>query len=231
MGFSKAIITSGPTIEWIDPVRYISNASSGKMGFHIAESVSKWVSEVVYIHGQVLENYKNPKGSKSVSVETTSDLCNSVLAEIQTDTILIMAAAPVDFRPAKSEKSKIKKEEGNETFVLELVKNPDILKTVSSKIAKEGISGCCLVGFAAETDFLEEYAQNKLKNKNLDYIIGNYVGKNEKGFGEVDTTVFIYSAFGKVAQIGPFSKEVISDKIVEFLKMETSKPLVKWNFQ
>lgn len=109
---------------------------------------------------------------------------------------------------------------------MELVKNPDILKTVSSKIAKEGISGCCLIGFAAETDFLEEYAQNKLKNKNLDYIIGNYVGKNEKGFGEVDTTVFIYSAFGKVAQIGPFSKEVVSDKIVEFLKMETSKPLV-----
>ncbi|UOG56980.1 phosphopantothenoylcysteine decarboxylase [Leptospira noguchii] len=229
MRFSKAIITSGPTIEWIDPVRYISNASSGKMGFHIAEAVSKWISEVVYIHGQVLENYKNPKGSKSISVETTSDLCNAVLAEIQMDTILIMAAAPVDFRPIKSNESKIKKEEGNETFLLELVKNPDILKTVSSKIVNEKISGCCLVGFAAETDFLEEYAQNKLKSKNLDYIVGNYVGKNEKGFGEVDTTVVIYSTFGKVAQIGPFSKEVVSDKIVEFLKIETSKPFVKVN--
>lgn len=116
MRFSKAIITSGPTIEWIDPVRYISNASSGKMGFHIAEAVSKWISEVVYIHGQVLENYKNPKGSKSISVETTSDLCNAVLAEIQTDTILIMAAAPVDFRPSKSNESKIKKKKEMKPF-------------------------------------------------------------------------------------------------------------------
>ncbi|EMJ94399.1 phosphopantothenoylcysteine decarboxylase [Leptospira alstonii] len=220
MGFSKAIITSGPTREWIDPVRYISNASSGKMGFHIAEAISKWIPEVVYIHGQVLENYKVPKGAKKISVETTSDLCDAVLSEIQADTILIMAAAPADFRPLDSKESKIKKEDGSETVLLELVKNPDILKTVSSKIAKEGISGCCLVGFAAETDSLEEYARGKLKSKNLDYIVGNYVGKNEKGFGEVDTTVFIFSSAGKAIKIGPFSKEVVSEKIVEFLRIE-----------
>ncbi|EKT86276.1 phosphopantothenoylcysteine decarboxylase [Leptospira santarosai] len=230
MGFSKAIITSGPTREWIDPVRYISNASSGKMGFHIAERIAKWIPEVVYIHGQVLESYKNPIGTKRISVETTFDLCDAVLSEIQTETILIMAAAPVDFRPLKSGESKIKKEDGNETLLLELVKNPDILKTVGSKITNEGISGCCLVGFAAETDSLEEYAQAKLKSKNLNYIIGNYVGKNEKGFGEADTTVFIYSAFGKLAEIGPFSKEVVSEKIVEFLKKETSKSFISRNF-
>lgn len=165
MGFSKAIITSGPTREWIDPVRYISNASSGKMGFHIAEATATWIPEVIYIHGQVLESYKSPAGTKRISVETTSDLCDAILSEIQAETILIMAAAPVDFRPLKSGESKIKKEDGNETLLLELVKNPDILKTVGSKITNEGIPGCCLVGFAAETDSLEEYAQAKLKSK------------------------------------------------------------------
>ncbi|EQA51973.1 phosphopantothenoylcysteine decarboxylase [Leptospira kmetyi] len=228
MGFSKAIITSGPTREWIDPVRYISNASSGKMGFHIAEEIGKWISDVVYIHGQVLEDYKKPKGSRRISVETTSDLCDAVIGEIGPGTILIMAAAPADFRPAKSKESKIKKEDGSETILLELIKNPDILKTVSSKIARENIVGCCLVGFAAETDSLEEYARGKLKNKNLDYIVGNYVGKNEKGFGEVDTTVSIFSASGKATEIGPFPKELISEKIVEFLKAETSKSALKF---
>lgn len=77
---------------------------------------------------------------------------------------------------------------------------------------------------------MEEYAEAKLKSKNLNYIIGNYVGKNEKGFGEADTTVFIYSAFGKLAEIGPFSKEVVSEKIVEFLKKETSKSFISSNF-
>ncbi|MBW0433488.1 phosphopantothenoylcysteine decarboxylase [Leptospira yasudae] len=227
MGFSKAIITSGPTREWIDPVRYISNASSGKMGFHIAEEVAHWIPEVVYIHGQVLDDYKSPKGTKEISVETTSDMCDAVLGELAEGTILIMAAAPADFRPSRSKESKIKKEDGSETLLLELAKNPDILKTVSSKIQNEEIAGCCLVGFAAETDSLEDHARGKLKSKNLDYIVGNYVGKNQKGFGEVDTTVIIFSSSGKTTEIGPFSKEVISRKIVAFLKGETEKSFVK----
>ncbi|XDD50538.1 phosphopantothenoylcysteine decarboxylase [Leptospira sp. WS92.C1] len=227
MGFSKAIITSGPTREWIDPVRYISNASSGKMGFHIAEEVGKWISNVIYIHGLVLEEYKNPLKASRVFVETTSEMCDALLSEIEDDTLLIMAAAPADFRPVESKDSKIKKEDGTETLILELVKNPDILKTVSSKISKDGIGGCCLVGFAAETNSLEEYALGKLKSKNLDYIVGNYVGKNEQGFGEGDTSVIVYSSVGKAAEIGPFSKEVISEKIVEFLKKETSKKVLK----
>lgn len=124
MGFSKAIITSGPTREWIDPVRYISNASSGKMGFHIAERIAKWIPEVVYIHGQVLESYKSPIGTKRISVETTFDLCDAVLSEIQTETILIMAAAPVDFRPLKSGESKIKKKTGMKPFFWNSLKIP-----------------------------------------------------------------------------------------------------------
>ncbi|AOP32731.1 DNA/pantothenate metabolism flavoprotein [Leptospira tipperaryensis] len=227
MGFSKAIITSGPTREWIDPVRYISNASSGKMGFHIAEEIGRWIPEVIYIHGQVLEDYRCPSGSKRISVETTSEMKDAVLSEMMGDTILIMAAAPADFRPAESKESKIKKEDGSEILLLELVKNPDILKAVSSEISEREISGCCLVGFAAETDFLEEHALGKLKSKNLDYIVGNYVGKNEKGFGEVETSIVIYSSRGKVAEIGPLSKEAISKKIVEFLKTDTSNAFVR----
>ncbi|TGK32720.1 phosphopantothenoylcysteine decarboxylase [Leptospira gomenensis] len=218
MGFSKAIITSGPTREWIDPVRYISNASSGKMGFHIAEEVARWIPETVYIRGLVQDEYKNPNTSRRISVETTSEMCAAVLSEIGEDTLLIMAAAPADFRPFRSEDSKIKKEEGSETLVLEFVKNPDILKTVSSKIAGEKIQGCCLVGFAAETNSLEEFALGKLKSKNLDFIVGNYVGKNEKGFGEADTSVVLYSSSGKVSEFGPLSKQEIASKIVDFLK-------------
>ncbi|MBM9499998.1 phosphopantothenoylcysteine decarboxylase [Leptospira sp. 201903071] len=227
MGFLKAIITSGPTREWIDPVRFISNASSGKMGFHIAEAIGKWIPEVTYIHGQVMDQYRSPKGSRRISVETTSEMKDAVLSEIQADTILVMAAAPADFRPAESKESKIKKEDGSEVILLELVKNPDILKAVSSEILKKEIPRCCLVGFAAETDFLEEHALGKLKRKNLNYIIGNYVGKNEKGFGEVETSVVIYSPVGKVAEIGPLSKESISERIVEFLKTDVSKAVVR----
>lgn len=222
MNFSKAVVTSGPTREWIDPVRYISNASSGKMGFHIAEAIGNWIKDVTYIHGQVMNEYKNPSRSKSISVETTLEMRDAVLSEISEGTILIMAAAPADFRPAESREMKIKKEDGSEVLLLELVKNPDILKAVSSEISKKEISGCCLVGFAAETNFLEEHAIGKLKNKNLNYIVGNYVGKNQKGFGEVDTSIVIYSPLGKVAEFGPLSKEAISERIVEFLKMDVS---------
>ncbi|PJZ60701.1 hypothetical protein CH376_16925 [Leptospira adleri] len=122
---------------------------------------------------------------------------------------------------------KIKKEDGSEVLLLELVKNPDILKSVSSEISKKEISGCCLVGFAAETNFLEEHAIGKLKNKNLNYIVGNYVGKTQKGFGEVETSVVIYSPLGKVAEIGPLSKEAISERIVEFFKMDLTKTVVR----
>lgn len=222
MGFSKAIITSGPTREWIDPVRYISNASSGKMGFHIAEEVARWIPETVYVRGLVQDEYKNPSVTRTIPVETTSEMCEAVLSQIGSDTLLIMAAAPADFRPAQSKETKIKKEDGSETLILELVKNPDILKTVSSKISGEKIQGCCLVGFAAETNSLEEYALGKLKSKNLDFIVGNYVGKNEKGFGEAETSVVLYSSAGKVAEIGPFSKQAIAAKIVDFLRKSAS---------
>ncbi|RHX91852.1 phosphopantothenoylcysteine decarboxylase [Leptospira stimsonii] len=227
MGFSKAIITSGPTREWIDPVRYISNASSGKMGFHIAEAIGNWIKDVTYVHGQVMEEYKNPKGSKKIRVETTLEMRDAVLSEIQKDTLLIMAAAPADFRPAESKESKIKKEDGSEVLLLELVKNPDILKAVGFQISEKKLSGCCLVGFAAETDFLEEHAIGKLRAKNLNYIVGNYVGKNEKGFGEVETSVVIYAPSGKVAEIGPLSKETLSGRIVEFLKEDVSKSVLR----
>lgn len=94
------------------------------MGFHIAERIAKWIPEVVYIHGQVLESYKSPIGTKRISVETTFDLCDAVLSEIQTETILIMAAAPVDFRPLKSDESKIKKKTGMKPFFWNSLKIP-----------------------------------------------------------------------------------------------------------
>lgn len=214
----KIIVSSGPTREWIDPVRFISNASSGKMGFCIAEAASTWTSDVVYIRGLTQEEYSRPAGSRVVSVETTLEMRKAVLDEIGPGTLLIMAAAPADFRPVQSSEAKIKKEEGSEIITLELAKNPDILSSVSEKIGKENISGVVLVGFSAETHNLQEHALGKLKRKNLDYIVGNYVSRDEKGFGDLDTKVVVFGKDGSEKGIGPASKEFVAGELLAYLK-------------
>ena len=97
--FKKAIISSGPTREWIDPVRYISNASSGKMGFSITKEILAWIPNVVYVHGNVSEKYASIDGVKSVYAETTIAMRDALLQELEDNTLVIMAAAPADFKP------------------------------------------------------------------------------------------------------------------------------------
>ncbi|TGL60793.1 phosphopantothenoylcysteine decarboxylase [Leptospira sarikeiensis] len=221
--YSKIIISSGPTREWIDPVRFISNASSGKMGFCLANEASKLVNEVVYIRGLTDPKYSEPKGARIVSVETTEEMKDAVLNEISSSAILIMAAAPADFRPKNSNESKIKKEEGTDTLVLELVKNPDILASVHEKIQANSLSNILRIGFSAETHFLDENALGKLKRKNLDFIVGNYVGKDSKGFGDLDTSVIVYGKEGSRKELGPASKETIAKEILEYLNIRSKE--------
>ena len=195
MKFSKAIITAGPTREWIDPVRFISNASSGKMGHSIAGHLATWIDNVVYIHGNVCSEYRSVPGARSIAIETTSDLKESVLSELNDSALLIMAAAPADFRPASPQNQKIKKEvEANP--VLSLEKNPDILLAVAEYIKQKNLQGVSRIGFAAETENIEEHALDKLKRKNLDMIIANKVFKNSEGFGDISTEIFVYSKHG-----------------------------------
>jgi phosphopantothenoylcysteine decarboxylase/phosphopantothenate--cysteine ligase len=219
--YRKIIVTSGPTREWIDPVRYISNASSGKMGFHIAEEFLHDRSlEVVYIHGNTMEKYAVvPGASKNIAVETTIQLRDAVLNEITDDSLLVMAAAPADFRPIMTAEHKIKKENQSGTkkgLLLELEENPDVLAQVFDYVKDKGIKNSIRVGFAAETQDLSKNAQLKILKKGIHYIIGNYVGMN-KGFGELNSSVTIYNETGVVREIGPLPKETIAKQIVGFL--------------
>ena len=121
--FKKAIISSGPTREWIDPVRYISNASSGKMGFSITKEILAWIPNVVYVHGNVSEKYASIDGVKSVYAETTIAMRDALLQELEDNTLVIMAAAPADFKPKAPAENKIKKESGSNDLIIELEKN------------------------------------------------------------------------------------------------------------
>lgn len=212
--FSKIIVTSGPTREWLDPVRYISNMSSGKMGFCIAEEFLKSGIPVVFIHGPVSEKYI-PEKTKNIFAETTSEMLSSVLKEIESDTVLIMAAAPADFRPAEESERKLKKKEG-ENFQLNLVQNPDILRTVREETLKKNLRNVILFGFAAETDDLYENALKKLEKKGIDFIGANKVGKNQ-GFGDQNSTLTVFSKNGKELEIIDSTKEKIAESVFRFL--------------
>ena len=221
MNYNKIIISSGPTKEWIDPVRYISNSSSGKMGFHLAEEMYIYQNNLVYIHGNVMDKYAKPKANKIIAVDTTQEMKKAIEDELEPNTLIIMAAAPADFKPKKEATNKIKKEIGKDTIFIELEKNPDILASLNTKILVEKIENVCLVGFAAETDHLEENAKSKLERKGLKYIIGNYVGKSNLGFGEVRSSVKIFSQKGIELEIKDRSKEILTKEIVSFLVMHS----------
>lgn len=215
--FNKAIISSGPTREWIDPVRYISNASSGKMGFSITKEILAWIPNVVYVHGNVSEKYASIDGVKSVYAETTIAMRDALLQELEDNTLVIMAAAPADFKPKAPAENKIKKESGSNDLIIELEKNPDILMALSSSLKEKNFTSSVLIGFAAETEKLEEHALGKLERKGLKFIIGNYVGKSN-GFGEVESSIRIFSKSGIVKEINNQSKETLAKGIVDFLK-------------
>jgi phosphopantothenoylcysteine decarboxylase/phosphopantothenate--cysteine ligase len=215
MKFHKVIVTSGPTREWIDPVRYISNASSGKMGFHIAQHVLKQIPNLVYIHGGVKERYEKVDGAKCVAIETTIQLRDAMISELEENTLVIMAAAPADFRPLQTAEQKIKKK-SSDGFSLELTQNPDVLASIHQLVLERKYKNTKLVGFAAETENLEENAISKLQRKGLSFIIGNYVGL-EKGFGEGNSGIHIYSEKGMVKELLNTPKDVLASEIVDFL--------------
>ncbi len=184
------------------------------MGFHLAEKISKWIPKTVYIYGNVLEQYAKFPGKK-INVETTLDMLNALLDELEPHTLLVMAAAPADFRPLKFADTKIKKID--QEYTIQLTTNPDILRTVSQVLEEKGIWGVKKVGFAAETNDLEINAMKKISDKKLDFIIANKVGK-DIGFGEKETSIKIFSPKGLELQFESLSKETIAYEIVQFLK-------------
>lgn len=195
----KILVTAGPTREAIDPVRYISNESSGKMGYAIAEAARDLGAEVTLVSGPTAIN--PPAGVRLIKVVSTNDMYDAVMENYDVD-VVIKAAAPSDYRPKKRSDEKIKKHEG--AMDIELVKNPDILKELGSLKKKQ-----LLVGFAAETQNVKEYALKKLDEKNLDFIVANDVSKEGAGF-DVDTNIVtIYDNLGN-----EFSYECLEKKRV-----------------
>ena len=185
----SVMITAGPTREPVDPVRYISNRSSGKMGFALAETAARMGAAVTLVTGPV--HLPTPSGVRRLEVETAVQMLEAVQGNLDGVDIFIGAAAVSDYRMASPAGHKIKKTQ--DRLSLELVRNPDILASVSALPAGQRPY---TVGFAAETEKLEEYARGKLSSKGLDMIAANLVGQG-KGFDQDDNTLTAYWAEGE----------------------------------
>ena len=210
----RVLVTAGGTQEAIDPVRFIGNHSSGKMGYALAEEALKMGAEVVLVTAPT--KLTPPKGAKVIAIDSAKAMQEAVEGEYDSVDAVIKAAAVSDFRVANRADQKIKKKD---QLTLELVKNPDILKGLGEKKSHQK-----LVGFAAETQDVFAYAKEKLEKKNLDLIVANDVSASDAGF-DVDTNrVMILSKQGEVEEVSLRSKRevahIILNKLVEQLKEE-----------
>jgi phosphopantothenoylcysteine decarboxylase / phosphopantothenate---cysteine ligase len=204
----KILVSAGPTVEPIDPVRYISNRSSGKMGYALARAAARRGAEVILISGPT--SLKAPPGVTFCPVKTAEEMYRLVFENLAGCDIVIKAAAVSDYRPRECAGQKIKK--GAESLSLELVRNPDILASLGET---KDASPCILVGFAAETEDLPANAEKKLKAKNLDMIVANDVSRNDAGF-ETDTNrvKFIYRD-GRVEDAPLMTKDEVADLVLD----------------
>ena len=205
----KILITAGPTREKIDPVRYISNRSSGKMGFSIAEAARDEGGLVSLISGPV--SLKTPDEIKGINVESADEMFNEVNKVVNNFDFFISTAAVADFKPEKIENQKIKKEKKSNNLSMELIENKDILKSISLK--KEDLK---VIGFAAETQDVVKNAKKKLNEKKLDLIIANDVSDSSIGFDSDENEVYLITK--KIEKkIEKISKKKLSRTIIEFI--------------
>lgn len=203
----KVLITAGPTVERIDPVRYLTNDSSGKMGYAIAEAAQKRGADVTLVSGPV--HIPVPAGVNVVPVTSTLSLYDCMMELCEKQDIIIQAAAPADYRVEHIAEQKIKKQSG-EPFTLTLVENPDIAKAVGQRKRQ----GQILVGFAAETQNVLTNAQSKLAKKNLDLIVANDVTAEGAGFG-VDTNIVTFVSKEGSIPLPKMSKREVADRILD----------------
>ncbi|MBB3110471.1 phosphopantothenoylcysteine decarboxylase/phosphopantothenate--cysteine ligase [Paenibacillus phyllosphaerae] len=203
----KVVITAGGTIERLDPVRYLTNDSSGKMGFALAETAARQGAEVTLISGRTAAEPAIP-GIDIVHVESAEDMLGAVLARYETADIVIKSAAVADYRPVTRAANKIKKD--GESLVLELERTTDILKTLGERKKQQ-----ILVGFAAETEQLEHYAMDKLRRKNCDLIVANDVTEPGAGFNVDTNVVRIFGEEGLIEQLPLMSKREVAGRILD----------------
>ena len=210
-GDIRFTITAGATKEWIDPIRYITNSSSGKMGEALYNEINLGNGNIIYIEGSVLSpltiNSNNSK-NKKIKVDTTEELKETVLSELENTDILFMAAAPLDFKPAKTFDKKVKKQNINN---IELIQNEDILALTKDKKLKN----CLIVSFAAETaeneEELKKYAIDKMERKNADMIVANNI---KDAIGKDTNKITIFFKDGRVKDFPILSKKECAKEIV-----------------
>lgn len=201
----RVLVTSGATEEYIDGVRVITNHSSGKMGCALAEAAAERGAEVVLVHGRM--SVPVPESvAKAVRVHTTLEMMDAVLAETEAADVIVMAAAPADYRPKETFTSKLK----SETLTMEFVKNPDIAKAVG-----ERKGGRKLVVFSAETDGLIDNAKKKVASKNADFAVANDVTKEGAGFYGDTNIASLVGRNGEVRECGLMTKRELADVILD----------------
>jgi len=203
----KVIVTAGPTREYLDPVRFITNKSSGKMGFAIAEAFRDLGAEVYLVSGPVSLN--PPPGVIFIPVETTEDMAEKIDELFPQVQIIVKAAAVADFTPKVFYQQKLPK---TESLAIELTKTKDILKSLGQKKGDK-----FLVGFAAQTHDLENYARQKLMEKNLDLIAANDVSRSEVGFDSDENELLVFTRDGQKIPIGRANKKIVAKRLAQLI--------------
>jgi len=207
----RILVTAGGTREKIDPIRFIGNPSSGKMGHSFAKRALVRGAKVTLVSGPT--KLVPPDEAKFVPVSTAQDMAKAVFDNYYSNDVLIMAAAVSDYRPKKTSKKKIKKcpgRAGKKKMKIELEKTVDILKEIGKKK-----NGKIIVGFAAETEDLIKNAKKKLKDKDLDFIVANDITKPGAGFDEDTNIVKIINSKGKILDLPKMSKDDVADRILD----------------
>lgn len=208
------VITAGPTQEAIDPVRYISNHSSGKMGYAIAQAAANQGAKVTLISGPT--NLPCPDRVERVSVKSAEQMLEASLQRISETDIFIASAAVADYRPSEIAEHKIKKVDGEDQMIIKLVKNPDIVATVAQHPERP-----FTVGFAAETQDVDVYANKKLVKKNLDMIVANDVSNTSIGFNSDNNAATIFWTEGQ-RQLDLMTKNQMAKEILDAIKARLS---------
>lgn len=203
----SVVITAGPTREAIDPVRYISNHSSGKMGFALAQAAVAQGAKVTLVSGPV--SLTTPAGVERIDVDSAQSMYNAAIEHAKTHDIFIGCAAVADYRPESIAEQKIKKTDDSDQMTITMVKNPDIIASVAALSESRPFT----VGFAAETQDVEHYARTKLSKKNLDMICANDVSVEGQGFNSNDNAITVYWKDGKQS-LTLASKQQIASQII-----------------
>ncbi|WP_288524292.1 bifunctional phosphopantothenoylcysteine decarboxylase/phosphopantothenate--cysteine ligase CoaBC [uncultured Clostridium sp.] len=205
----KVVVTAGPTMVPIDPVRILTNRSSGKMGYSIAEEARDRGAEVVLISGPT--SLIKPNGIKVIDIKTNEDMFNAIKNEFKDADIVIKSAAVADYKAKNYSNEKIKKTGDDLNLIFE--RDRDILKTLGDMKENQ-----ILVGFAAESSNLKENAKGKLERKNLDYIVANDISKQETGFASDENKVTIISKSGEEVSLEKMSKREVAKNIFDIIK-------------